>query len=74
MNIGKRYTKQHVLKRATTDYEELNAPVSSHEFNIQSALIGAPLDVRNTQTRSKDVLLYTAALIVGVGSFVLSLS
>ena len=74
MNIGKRYTKQHVLKRATTDYEELNAPVSSHEFNIQAALIGAPLDVRNAKVRSKDALLYAAAFVVSVGSFVLSLS
>ena len=40
VKIGSRYTKDHIVVRTPTTYEELNSPCESHaEHNIQTMLL-----------------------------------
>lgn len=73
MNIGTRYTKQHVLRRAG-DYEELNTPISGADYSVQTALIGKPVEERKLRLIKHDHLAYFAACVLAVGAFALSVS
>lgn len=68
MKIGSRYTPKHHVRTTHAVYEEVNAPVQGHAFDIQSALIGKP---KPWQQRRRDICswaLYWAALGLALGS------
>ena len=69
INIGHRYTSEHIVRR-TGRYEEVNPFVDGFSFAIQSALIGAPLEMRHRKDQ-RDLFVSVVALIIFLSSVAL---
>lgn len=73
MNIGTRYTRKHTVRRER-DYEEVNAPIAGADYNIQTALIGKPLEDKKLHLFKGDTLAYFAACALAIGAVIVKVS
>lgn len=64
MNIGSRYSKERTIFRVGRDYEEMNPHIEGCSFDIQSALIGAPLEQKQDKQDHLDALVSVIGIII----------